>query len=119
MQVDEGLIGQVLGILLTNAFNYTPAGGTITVNTESTTEENIAWVGFGVDDDGASIPPEEQSQIFERFFRGAAVQESQTAGTGLGLAIAKEIVERHQGRIEVASNGVPGQATIFKVWLLV
>jgi two-component system phosphate regulon sensor histidine kinase PhoR len=56
-------------------------------------------------------------RLFERFFRGTAGRESGTAGTGLGLAIVKEIVERHHGRVEAFSEGVPGKGVTFTVWL--
>ena len=120
-QADPELMGQVLGILLTNALNYTPAGGQITVQTAVCAHPQGAdgqpWVGFRVDDSGPGILPEEQSQVFERFYRGTVGQESGEPGTGLGLAIASEIVKRHQGRIEVASEGRPGEGATFSVWL--
>jgi signal transduction histidine kinase len=75
------------------------------------------WVGFSVADTGPGIPPDEQAQLFSRFFRGMVGRESGMPGTGLGLAIAKQIVDLHAGRIEVASEGVPGRGTTFSVWL--
>jgi PAS domain S-box-containing protein len=112
---DAGLLEQTLGILLTNAINYTPAGGSITVQT--LTEAERQWVGFSISDTGPGISPEDQSKLFQRFFRGRVGRASQTAGTGLGLAIAKEIIERHAGWIEVESSGVFGEGACFTVWL--
>jgi signal transduction histidine kinase len=117
VQADEGLIGQVLSILLTNAFNYTPADGQVTVSTHSYQSDGKQWAGFRVSDTGPGIAPEDQRHIFERFYRGEAGHASGVPGTGLGLAIAHEIVARHQGRIEVTSDGVPGNGTTFTVWL--
>ncbi|KAF0106244.1 MAG: putative two-component hybrid sensor and regulator [Anaerolineaceae bacterium] len=114
---DDKMIGQVLSILLTNALNYTPAGGTITIETLAENNQGRQWAGFSVSDTGPGISPEEQKRIFERFFRGNAGRESKTAGTGLGLAIAREIVAKHSGRIEVHSAGIPGQGATFAVWL--
>jgi PAS domain S-box-containing protein len=110
---DPRLIGQVLSILLTNAINYTPQGGQIEV---ATLCEN-GWAGFRVSDTGLGIPADEREQLFSRFFRGKVGRDSGESGTGLGLAIAKEIVDRHDGRIEIESDGVPGRGTTFKVWL--
>ncbi len=112
VMADPGLLGQVLGILLTNAINYTPFGGHIVVSTHN---QGGRWVGFSVSDDGQGIPPEEMPRLFERFFRGQTGLESKAPGTGLGLAIAKEIVDRLSGRIDVES--CVGQGVTFKVWL--
>ncbi len=117
VQADEGLIGQVMSILLTNAFNYTPAGGTVTISTHLEELDSRRWAGFSVSDTGPGIISDDQSHVFERFYRGQAGLDSGAPGTGLGLAIAQEIVERHHGRIEIQSEGIPGQGSRFTVWL--
>jgi PAS domain S-box-containing protein len=116
VQADEGLIGQVLSILLSNAFNYTPEGGSVTICTLTGESDDQAWIGFRVSDSGPGIPPAELPHVFDRFYRGTAGQESGKPGTGLGLAIAQQIVARHGGRIEVTSHG-PGDGSAFTVWL--
>lgn len=113
---DFGLLGQVLSILLTNALHYTPAGGCVTVRAQRHPTET-QWAGFAVSDTGPGILPEEQPKLFSRFFRGSAGENSGVSGTGLGLSIAKEIIERHNGRIEVKSEGIPGEGTTFHVWV--
>jgi signal transduction histidine kinase len=117
LYADEKMVGQVLSILMTNALNYTPAGGAITIETLAENSAGRQWAGFSVSDTGPGISPEEQRRIFERFFRGRVGSESKTAGTGLGLAIAREIVAKHNGRIEVRSAGIAGQGATFSVWL--
>ena len=117
VQGDPNLMGQVLSIFLTNALNYTPQGGRVVVRTQRRCLEGQPWVGFSVSDTGPGIPPEEQAQLFTRFFRGKAGRESEVPGTGLGLAIAKEIIERHHGQVAVDSAGVPGQGTTFSIYL--
>ena len=114
---ESRLVGQVLSILLTNALNYTPAGGHITIRSDVRLQPEKQWVGFQVQDTGPGITPADQSHLFERFFRGKVGQNSGAPGTGLGLAIAKEIVTRHDGCIEVQSSGIPGEGTTFSVWL--
>ncbi len=114
---DLGLLGQVLSALLTNSFSYTPAGGQVTVRTHSRQEDGQVWVGFSVSDTGPGISADEQAQLFKRFFRGKSGHNTGAPGTGLGLAIAHEIIERHHGRIEVYSPGVPGQGATFSIWL--
>jgi two-component system phosphate regulon sensor histidine kinase PhoR len=114
---DDQLLEQILSVLLTNALNYTQPGGAVEVRTFARVEGGEHEVGFSVKDNGPGISPEEQAHLFERFYRGTAGQDSGAPGTGLGLAIAREIVERHGGRIEVESTGVPGEGTTFTVWL--
>jgi signal transduction histidine kinase/CheY-like chemotaxis protein len=114
---DEGLLGQVLSNLLTNALNYTPSGGWVEVNTQVQSIEGQRWVGFSVSDSGLGILPDEKPYLFERFTRGKVGRESGRSGTGLGLSIAREIMEQHDGRIDVESEGMPGEGATFSVWL--
>lgn len=108
---DRDQLGQVVSILLTNALNYIQEGGRVVL----CSHRQAGWVGFEVKDDGPGILPDELPNLFTRFFRGSAGKASGAPGTGLGLAIAKEIVERHQGRIDVETS--PEKGTSFKVWL--
>jgi PAS domain S-box-containing protein len=114
---DDGLMGQVISILLTNAFNYTPVNGRITISTHQQTDDGENWVGLRVHNTGPAIPAEERPLLFERFYRGRLATNLGKPGTGLGLTIAKEIVERHDGRIEVISPDESGEGASFTVWL--
>ncbi len=117
VQCDCGLLGQALSVLLTNAINYTPSGGTITVRTHVKQDGTESWVGISVSDTGLGITAEDLAHLFDRFFRGKVGRDSGAAGTGLGLAIAKEIVEHHNGHIEVESEGIPGRGATFTLWI--
>ena len=64
-----------------------------------------------ISDHGPGIPAEEQSDIFNAFFRGRRAQQDQIHGTGLGLNLVKKIVEAHDGAIRVESE--PGQGAAF------
>ena len=114
VQTDEMLFGQALSVLLTNAMNYTPEGGQVTISTRTRRIKKKRWAGLSVRDTGPGIPDEDLSHLFQRFFRGKAGRESGKPGTGLGLAIAKQIVEWHHGQIEV-SNAEAG--TAFTIWM--
>jgi PAS domain S-box-containing protein len=114
---DERLLGQIFTNLLTNAMNYSPEGGKITMRTRCVRVEEQDWIIAEVNDTGMGIPLKEQSEIFQRFFRGEASRRSGAPGTGLGLAICQEIAKRHGGHIHVTSEGVPGKGTQFSVWL--
>ncbi|HIQ05344.1 MAG TPA: hypothetical protein EYH31_06565, partial [Anaerolineae bacterium] len=112
---DEDMIMQVLSNLTSNAIQYTPSGGKVTVYTGWETANGRRWATLTVADTGVGIAKEEIPYIFDRFYRGKAALETGAAGTGLGLSIVKEIVDRHQGQISVAS--APGQGASFTVRL--
>jgi PAS domain S-box-containing protein len=118
VKADPAQIERVLDLLLDNAFNYTPAGGRIMVSVAKHVEEvSDRWVALEVSDSGPGIPPEEQPQVFTRFYRGQAALDTRTSGAGLGLAIASEILAAHKGRIKVASPGALGKGTTFTICL--
>jgi signal transduction histidine kinase len=104
---EENQLAQVITNLIGNAINYTPAGE-IRVST-GLQDHNVL---IEVRDTGLGIAPEDLSHLFERFYRGRRTRDIR--GTGLGLAIVKEIVDLHDGRIEVDSE--PG-GTTFRVYL--
>ena len=117
IDADANLLGQVIGILLTNAINYTESGGEVHLSTFKGASTDLPLIGLQVRDTGSGIPKSEQDDLFERFFRGKAGRQSQVPGTGLGLAIAREIIQLHDGTIEVESEGEPGKGSTFTVWL--
>lgn len=106
---DRDRVRQILNNLLENAFHYTPEGGEIKLEVRPKEGE----IEINVSDNGIGIPPEEQPQIFERFFRGEHPDVLATSGTGLGLAIVKSLVEMHNGCIWIESSGIPGEGTTF------
>ncbi|MFA5110200.1 MAG: ATP-binding protein, partial [Desulfobaccales bacterium] len=104
--VDPTRFQLVFDNLLNNALKYTPAGGQVNV----AAKPEDGRVRFTVEDTGIGIAPEYLPRIFEKFFR---VPGQEHISSGLGLTIAKEIVEVHDGSIEVTSQ--PGQGTKFTV----
>jgi two-component system phosphate regulon sensor histidine kinase PhoR len=98
--VDYNLFEQVLLNLIDNAFKYLAALGNVTIRTYP----EGAFHMLEISDDGMGIPTDQQHRIFERFFRVDASRSSDTAGTGLGLSIVKHIVQKHDGKIKVASQ---------------
>jgi signal transduction histidine kinase len=112
---DPRMLAQVMTNLMTNAMNYTPTGGQVTLITQAQPQDGTIWVTITVADTGPGIPTEEQAHLFERFYRGTAAVSSGTPGTGLGLAICQEIVNHHHGTITLESTS--GQGSKFTVWL--
>ncbi|MDP3063708.1 MAG: HAMP domain-containing sensor histidine kinase [Chloroflexota bacterium] len=98
--VDKGRLGQALLNLLTNATEYTPPQGVITVAART----HDGRLLMSVEDTGPGIPLSEQAKIFERFYRGSTSSGQRRAGLGLGLPIARALVELHGGSIWVESN---------------
>lgn len=107
---DRARIIQVLVNLLLNASKYSPENHPIVLSTC----RDWGYVFVGVTDHGAGIPPEDQAQLFQRFFRGKLVEE-EGAGLGLGLALVKSIVEGHGGQIGVNSRVGEGATFWFSI----
>jgi heavy metal sensor kinase len=108
---DETVLQQLLNILLDNAVKYTPAPGRIDLSLDQVDHKAILTVA----DSGIGITEEEQSKIFERFYRADKARSRELGGAGLGLAIARWIVQQHHGSIEVRS--APGKGSTFVVEL--
>jgi signal transduction histidine kinase len=104
-------LNQVFMNLLVNAAHALREQGVITIRTGTAAGEGGEWVWVEVGDNGCGIAPENLNRIFEPFFTTKPVG----SGTGLGLSLSYGIVNRHGGRIEVAS--VVGQGTRFTVHL--
>jgi two-component system phosphate regulon sensor histidine kinase PhoR len=102
---DRAALAQAVGNLLGNAWKYTPAQGKQIDLVASADAKHISIV---VGDNGAGIPRLEQDTIFEKFRRGSAAAQRGELGTGLGLAIVRAVVEAHQGKVEVKSDGSHG-----------
>ncbi|MEZ4663289.1 MAG: PAS domain S-box protein [Caldilineaceae bacterium] len=111
--VDNLLLSRALGNIANNAFNY--ANSQITLRICQKNENDVMWTGVSLTDDGPGISPEEQAQIFKRFFRGAASQNQQSSSAGIGLSIAHEIATLLGGKIECTSQ--TGQGSTFIFWL--
>ncbi|MEQ9666785.1 ATP-binding protein [Coleofasciculus sp. G2-EDA-02] len=107
--LDEKLLYQILGNLLSNAINYSLPDSTIELSL--TYEGNN--ISFRIQDQGIGIPREDLSHIFDPFHRARNV--SNLSGTGLGLSIVQKAVELHGGTIKVESE--VGVGTTFTVTL--
>jgi heavy metal sensor kinase len=106
---DETAVQRLAGILLDNAFKYTPSPGWVQLSLSRRAESAV----ITVQDSGVGIAKEEQGRIFERFYRVDKARSRAQGGAGLGLAIAQWIVTQHRGSITVESR--LGEGTIFRV----
>ena len=106
---DDGMLKQLIRILVDNSIKYTPAGGQISLRVE----ERDGQAVIAVQDEGAGIPEEAMPYIFDRFYRADESRTRETGGAGLGLSIAKSIAQRHNGSIEVTSReGIGTRMTV-------
>ena len=103
---DRDKLEKIISNLLSNAFKYTPSGGTVTLTVDYTDTHYV----IKISDTGDGIAKEEMKRIFERFYR---VEGTEAKGSGIGLALTKELVDLHNGQINVSSS--IGEGTSFKV----
>jgi two-component system sensor histidine kinase/response regulator len=108
---DRERVEQILLNLLSNGIKFTPAGGQVTLRVWR--EERCAV--FQVEDSGIGISEHQLPMLFETFQQLDPSRHRSYSGAGLGLALTKQLIELHQGRIEVES--IVDNGSIFTVWL--
>ena len=106
-----GLI-RVLNNLLSNSIKFTPENGNIKVSKRKGSDDYLI---ISVSDDGVGIPEEEIPALFDKFTKISHTGTGGEVGTGLGMSIVKEIIEMHDGSVEVISS--PGKGTTFELLL--
>jgi signal transduction histidine kinase len=108
---DAGWLERLLINLLDNAIKFTGEGGRVVVSVSH--DGDLARMD--VVDTGIGMTPEVSAHVFERFYQADPSRSSSPGGAGLGLSLVKWIVDRHHGRITVASR--PGNGSTFSVTL--
>lgn len=109
--VDKDKIEQVLQNILSNAIKYTPQEGKIYVKLKKS--GNMAKII--IKDTGVGIPKDDLPRIFERFYRVDKTRSREQGGTGLGLSIARELIEAHDGKIDIKSQLGQGTSVIVSI----
>lgn len=108
LEGDFTRLSQVVSNLLTNAAKYTPAEGQIRVSADVVQDE----VRIDIADNGVGVPHDMQGRIFDLFTQSKGPDDRSREGLGIGLALVKQLVEMHDGAIELASDG-PGRGSCF------
>ena len=108
VHADPVLLRQAISNLLSNALNYTSAGGSVTIQVQPRTDRGLEVI---VSDTGSGIAPEHLPHIFDRLYRADPARSRHPDGAGLGLAIVQSIMIRHGG--SVAVHSAPGQGATF------
>ncbi len=109
---DKDYLIMALGHVVTNALQYTPSGGSITIRNIDQPDKKIC---VEVEDTGIGIHATEMAYIFDRFYRSDKARQTDRGGVGLGLSLARKIVEIHNGSIKAES--VPGDGSTFRITL--
>lgn len=113
--VDADRMSQVFYNLLVNAIRYSPCQSQVQVAAAPVEAEKQQWLKVSIEDSGPGIAPEDVPYIFEHFYRGDKSRDRKSGGSGLGLAIVRQLVENHDGQVQVES--VLGIGSIFHVLL--
>ncbi len=108
---DEARMRQVLGNLVANALQHTPAGTRITVRVGTRGDDAILEVA----DQGPGMQQQDADRVFERFYRADSSRTRASGGAGLGLSIVDSLVRAHGGRVSVTTG--PGAGCCFRVVL--
>ncbi len=107
VRAEKNLVAQAISNLLENAVKYADARTAITVRAEK-----LDGVGVSVTSVGMPISGAEREKIFERGVRGAAAKQRVPAGTGIGLYLATRVMQLHEGRVTLDTNGKTSQFTL-------
>ncbi|NQU28253.1 MAG: HAMP domain-containing histidine kinase [Candidatus Marinimicrobia bacterium] len=111
LKIDRFVLEKIFSNLLSNAIRYTPAEGTVTIETAM---DNYFW-SFMIIDTGIGMSKADQVHIFEEFYRAENAKKFATIGTGLGLNIVKKMVENLGGYIELDSKIDHGTTIIVRI----
>jgi PAS domain S-box-containing protein len=112
LMVDHDKTRQAITNVLSNAYKYSPGGGSIRLHTLMREVDGQQQVGVSVTDSGIGMTPAQKARLFERFYR--ADPSGNIPGTGLGMCLVQEIMELQGGQIEVDSE--PGIGTRVTLW---
>jgi PAS domain S-box-containing protein len=124
VSADRDRLAQIMTNLLSNAHKYTPNQGHIRIHAYLAAEHDAqcpapaptaTWLVIGVADDGIGIAPQDQEQLFTRFYRVNNPVALRAGGTGLGLSITRSLVELHGGRIWYQSQPESGSSFFFSL----
>jgi DNA-binding response OmpR family regulator/two-component sensor histidine kinase len=110
--LDPDKLEKIIYNLLSNAFKFTPAGGSVDIQVSKESTETFC---ISVTDTGIGIPEHLQEKVFNRFYQVNSSQTRPYEGTGIGLSLTKELVDLMKGSITVENNN--GKGCVFKVCL--
>ncbi len=111
VEADEVKLSLAISNLVDNGIKYTPVDGNVKVSVDADSQDCF----ITVQDSGIGISEQEQSRIFERFYRVDKTRDRETGGTGLGLAITHSIIMLHNGSVKIISGEGEGATFIVRM----
>ena len=115
MYFDKDKVGKILTNLLSNAFKFTKAGGSVCVSLEKCILDSRRCAHIIVEDTGCGISKEDQAHVFERFYRTEQDSSSQQIGSGIGLNMVYEYIQLHEGKVSLESEEGKGSRFIVDI----
>lgn len=112
-EIDLDKFEKIINNLLSNAYKFTPAGGSILVSVKKRFSNDQTFYDLIIKDSGIGIPEDKISKIFDRFYQVDDSSNRSYGGSGIGLSLVKEFVELHQWEISVKSS--PSKGTQFLI----
>lgn len=103
MYFDHDKVHKIINNLLSNAFKYTPVGGTVWMNLEETEQGGRKYAVIKVSDTGIGMEADQLPHIFDRFYQVQDTSEGKS-GSGIGLHLVKEYTQMHEGEVQVESD---------------
>ena len=111
--IDRDKFEKIINNLLSNAFKFTPLGGSVMIKVKELSTEAKQFAEIKISDSGISIPKDKINKIFDRFFQVDDSAQRSYGGSGIGLALVKEFIDLHKWEISVESE--KGKGTEFKI----
>lgn len=108
---DEVKLSLAISNLVDNGIKYTPRGGNVKVSLDIDGKDCV----ISVQDSGIGISEEEQSKVFDRFYRVDKTRDRETGGTGLGLAITHSVIMLHNGSVKIISGEEKGATFVVRL----
>jgi signal transduction histidine kinase len=115
IEADPRRLAQLLGNLISNGLQHTPANGRILINNQLVSGDGRTWLETTVSDTGTGIAEEDLPHVFDRFYRADRSRSRHSGGRGLGLAIVQQIAEAHGGQVWAISKAGQGSTFGFRL----
>jgi signal transduction histidine kinase/ligand-binding sensor domain-containing protein/DNA-binding response OmpR family regulator len=113
--IDKDKLEKIINNILSNAFKFTPDGGSISIDLKRILSKNKAYAEILISDTGIGIPQNKIDKIFDRFYQVDDSSRRSFGGSGIGLALVRELVDLHKWQVKVESEVGKGTQFILEI----